>query len=344
RKLIGKPTERRGLLSLPTGAGKTRVAVEALVNAMADGAVTSPVLWVAQTEELCEQAVQCWAEVWRAVGPERSLQVSRLWGGRQAVRREDEGDQVVVATIAQLDAGCMDNNDYDWLSEAGSIVVDEAHTSITPSWTRLLRWTGVDRKPTHAPLIGLSATPFRGVSPEQTQRLVARYGGCRLDDGIFEEKVSIPLLQRQRILARVEHQILAGMENVPLDEAEREHFKTYRSIPPSVREKIGRDLDRTNRLVESVASQPGDWPVLIFAASVSHAETLAALIARRGRTAAAVSSGTDPGMRRHLISEFRSGRLQTLTNYGVLTQGFDAPSIRVLYIARPTYSPNLYLQ
>ena len=33
-----------------------------------------------------------------------------------------------------------------------------------------------------------------------------------------------------------------------------------------------------------------------------------------------------------------------LTNYGVLTQGFDAPSVRALYIARPTYSPNLYQQ
>jgi superfamily II DNA or RNA helicase len=344
RQLIAKQANRRGLLSLPTGAGKTRVAVEALVKAMADGVVTPPVLWVAQTAELCEQAVQSWAEVWRAVGPERSLKLSRLWGGRQAVRREDEGDQVVVATIAQLDAGCMDNSDYGWLSEAGCIVVDEAHTSITPSWTRLLRWTSVDRNPKHAPLIGLSATPFRGVSKEETQRLVARYGGCRLDAGIFDEEVSIPLLQRQGILAEVEHQILAGSESVPLNKAEREHIEQMRAIPASVSEKIGRDLDRTNRLVDSVTSLPDNWPALIFAASVSHAETLAALIARRGRTAAAVSSGTDDGVRRHLVSEFRSGRLQTLTNYGVLTQGFDAPSIRALYIARPTYSPNLYLQ
>lgn len=185
-ELIRRPTERRGLLSLPTGAGKTRVAVQALVTAMADAEVTSPVLWVAQTEELCEQAVQSWAEVWRAVGPECSLKVSRLWGGRQAGRREDDGDQVVVATIAQLDAGYMDNADYDWLSEAGCIVVDEAHTSITPSWTRLLRWTSVDRNPTHAPLIGLSATPFRGASKEETERLVARYGAASTDpfDGL----------------------------------------------------------------------------------------------------------------------------------------------------------------
>jgi len=238
----------------------------------------------------------------------------------------------------------MDNADYDWLRSAGCLVVDEAHTSITPSYTRLLRWTGIDRTESHAPLIGLSATPFRGVSVEETDRLAARYGRTRLDDGVFEEEVSIPLLQRERILARVEHQILEGSEQVPLNNVEREHIKTMRQLPPSVLEKIGRDLDRTNRLIESVLSHPPEWPILMFAASVGHAETLAALISRRGRSAAAVSATTPPGVRRHLISEFRAGRLQTLTNYGVLTQGFDAPSVRALYIARPTYSPNLYQQ
>jgi superfamily II DNA or RNA helicase len=33
-----------------------------------------------------------------------------------------------------------------------------------------------------------------------------------------------------------------------------------------------------------------------------------------------------------------------LTNYAVLTEGFDAPAIRAVYVARPTYSPNLYQQ
>jgi superfamily II DNA or RNA helicase len=88
-----------------------------------------------------------------------------------------------------------------------------------------------------------------------------------------------------------------------------------------------------------------EWPVLLFASSVANARTVAALLERRGRTAASISSDDTPvGVRRHLIREFREGRLKTLTNFGVLTQGFDAPSVRALYIARPTYSPNLYQQ
>jgi superfamily II DNA or RNA helicase len=33
-----------------------------------------------------------------------------------------------------------------------------------------------------------------------------------------------------------------------------------------------------------------------------------------------------------------------LTNYGVLAEGFDAPSVRAVIVARPTLSPNAYQQ
>ena len=33
-----------------------------------------------------------------------------------------------------------------------------------------------------------------------------------------------------------------------------------------------------------------------------------------------------------------------LTNYGVLTEGFDAPAVRAVYVGRPTFSPNRYQQ
>ncbi|MDX8152089.1 DEAD/DEAH box helicase family protein [Patulibacter brassicae] len=346
RSLLVDDGDRRGLLSLPTGAGKTRVTVEALIRAVAAGELESPILWIAQTQELCEQAVQSWAEVWRAVGPARSLKISRLWGSYSAQAREDGGIQVVVATIAKLGASCFGKPAYKWLSRPGVVIVDEAHVSTTTSYTELLKWTGIDRGTDHAPLIGLSATPYRGFNSVETDSLAGRYGIRRLDEGVFDEAegASISLLQDKGILARVDHQVLEGSEQVPLTSAEKEHIQKYRSLPPSVLNKIGRDLDRTNRLVKSVTELPADWPVLMFAASVAHAETLAALVARKGRSAAAISGDTPDPVRRHLIGEFRAGRLQTLTNYGVLTEGFDAPSIRALYIARPTYSPNRYLQ
>ena len=52
------------IISGATGAGKTRTAVQAIVEAVRDDELTGPGLWVAQTDELCEQAVTSWAENW----------------------------------------------------------------------------------------------------------------------------------------------------------------------------------------------------------------------------------------------------------------------------------------
>ena len=45
-----------------------------------------------------------------------------------------------------------------------------------------------------------------------------------------------------------------------------------------------------------------------------------------------------------MIEQFRSGQLSVLSNYGVLTTGFDAPKVRAVVVARPTASPLLYEQ
>src|SRR5690606_33162313 len=72
--LLQKSTPQRAMLSLPTGAGKTRVAAEGVIRWIREsGTPTGPILWIAQTAELCEQAVQSWKFVWENVGADRSL-------------------------------------------------------------------------------------------------------------------------------------------------------------------------------------------------------------------------------------------------------------------------------
>ena len=56
----GENAGRRGMISMPTGSGKTRVAVQAIVEAMRDDNFRGGVLWVADRDELCEQAVEAW--------------------------------------------------------------------------------------------------------------------------------------------------------------------------------------------------------------------------------------------------------------------------------------------
>jgi superfamily II DNA or RNA helicase len=342
RGLIQGSNGRRGLLSLPTGAGKTRVTIEALIAAVTEGHLKSPVLWVAQTEELCEQAVQTWSELWRGKGPRGRLTISRLWGHFEAQEAE-HGEQVVVATIQKLAAGVFSKDSYEWLKRAGCLVVDEAHTSIGPMYTRLLDWQGLSRNRARVPLIGLTATPFRGTNLEETKRLVGRYGNKRLDLTALGGTDAYPELQRIGILAKVDHELLPGSD-IQLNKEELESLNRFSQLPDAALRRLAADINRNRTLLESITALNVKWPVLVFCVSVEHAQTMAALLNRDGIPAASITANTEKSARRYYIDKFRNGRLRVLTNYNVLAAGFDAPKVRALYVARPTYAPNAYQQ
>lgn len=344
RKLLrGELTSNRAMLSLPTGAGKTRVAVEALIEAIQQDGLQGPILWVAQSDELCEQAVQTWSFVWRGIGPpHETLAISRLWAGNEA-QPVDSSAQVVVATIQKLLLGCIDDPEYAWLAEAGCVVIDEAHHSTTTSYTQLLRWLKLGGNKGARPLVGLTATPYRGVSEQETRRLVDRYGDARLDEAAFRKKNPYPILQAEGVLANVEHRLIKG-DDIKLDPDELAYVQKMRILPKSAEGTLGRSVERNQRLLAEVMRLPDDWTILFFATSVDHAQTMAALLTLEGIEAKPITGSTEDGPRRHYIEEFREKRIRVLTNYNVLTQGFDAPAVRAVVVARPTYSPNLYQQ
>jgi superfamily II DNA or RNA helicase len=338
---------KRAMLSLPTGAGKTRVAVQSLVEHFVDDEISGPVLWIAQSEELCEQAVQAWAEVWRAMGPPKTLTIGRLWDANGAEPVSDQ-PHVVVATIQKLSASVIGNEAYEWLSNTAIVVVDEAHRgATTPTFTALLKWLGLEaRGDDRCPLVGLTATPFIGANQTHTEILAKRYGLTRLDTGLFPEDDTeqlISLLQDRRILARAEHTRIDGVD-IDLSEGQMAELDKFRRLPRAIETELGLNAVRNAALVDSIQSHDDDWQILVFAPSVENAQTLAALLRLEGIAAAAITAETRPGVRRHYVQQFKDRKIRVLTNYGTLTTGFDAPEVRAVYVARPTYSPNLYLQ
>lgn len=348
-ELIRGDTLERGVVSLPTGAGKTRVAVEAIIEDLKQQGKPRLVLWIAQQQELCEQAVETWGYVWRAIGPDAQLHVSRLWGSN-TVDEVPGAFHLVVATDAKLaELSKQDNTDYQWLRSPWVVVVDEAHTSVSAQFTQVLEWVDRSGRTRHGnKLLGLTATPFRGHSSHETGRLVRRYDSNLLDQEVFTRD-PYEELQELRVLARVRQQLIDGID-VDFTEDEINQLKPFGDgapmgmIPRGAERRIGESTDRTARIVESICALPEDWPVLLFAPSVENARTLAGLLAHRGISAVAVDGETEPAARKHYVEEFRAKRIRVLTNYGVLVQGFDAPAVRAVYVARPTFSPNVYQQ
>lgn len=339
--LRGATDAKRGLVSLPTGAGKTRVAVQALAEEIAEGNLGGPIVWIAQSEELCEQAVETWSYIWRSRGSASGLHVSRLWSGNE-VDEAGSDMQLVVATPQKL-LVCKGKESYEWLTDCSVVVVDEAHTSVSTMYTQVLEWLGLGRsRKNMKPLIGLTATPFRNTNEAETRQLAARYDHNRLDEGAFKGDPHV-YLQDRRILARAHQKVLDGAD-VVLTASELADVEKFKDLPRTALTRLGTNVDRNETIVASIAELPDTWTVLVFATSVDNARVLAALLSFRGISAVSIEANTDPAARRHYIEEFKAGRIRVITNYGVLAQGFDAPAVRAVYVTRPTYSANLYQQ
>jgi superfamily II DNA or RNA helicase len=360
--LRASPGENRGILSLPTGAGKTRTAIEALVDWRLSGPEQPGILWIAQSDELCEQAVQAFREVWidqghRPSASREPLTIHRMWGGGRTVPTQPD---VMVASIQKLHAIIRGEDGSPTVREErrralslmaehiGAIIVDEAHRVLAPSYSEVLTFIGVDVGRTgtsRRPLVGLTATPYRGAE-EETRRLAHRFHGRLLrSTALGDDPVSH--LRQRGVLSRPVHAVLRHDGPVhALGEEDRftQYFEQFSDFHPDFLRQLGQQRSRNQRIVEWLCALPPEYPTLFFGCSVEHARAIAVLLTRRGRSAATVIADTRAATRRFMIEEFRAARISVLCNYGVLTTGFDAPRVRAVVIARPTASPILYEQ
>lgn len=354
--LVSPPGGNRGILTLPTGAGKTRTAIEALVEHRLSTDPRPGLLWIAQSDELCEQAVQAFREVWVDQGHRGDLRepvtIHRLWGQGRSVPAEPA---VVVASIQKLhtiwrngdrDAG---RTDLEAMArQLGVVVVDEAHRMLAPSYGEVLVALGIDLSAKGAsplPLLGLTATPYRGLE-EETRRLARNFHGRLLRPGSLQPD-PVGELRRRRVLSWPDHRVIGyggRAFSIDADPKYREWYRLFNDFHPDLLRELGEERARNRLLLDILCDLPVDWPVLFFGCSVEHATAMSVLLRRRGRAAATVTASTRAATRRALIEQFRAGELAVLSNYGVLTTGFDAPRVAALVIARPTASPVLYEQ
>lgn len=98
-------------------------------------------------------------------------------------------------------------------------------------------------------------------------------------------------------------------------------------------------LDGTEQAVADAYRQYAEGATLIFAASVRHAQAIAAEI---GPDAVVVTGETKN--RADIIRDFTERKIKCLVNVMVFTEGTDIPLIETLIIARPTQSDSLYTQ
>lgn len=352
------PGRNRAILTLPTGAGKTRTTVEALLDWWTCTDRSLFILWIAQSEELCEQAVQAFREVWIDRGgrdetnERESLRLYRYWGTRSAMFVEG-GPGVIVSTIDKLryvasTAGKTSGVIETLAEDLGAIVIDEAHRAEAYSYRWVLEKLGIEFAPratSPIPVLGLTATPLRSQHSE-TLKLAKRFYNklLRPDNLPSGADKMLVALRNRGVLSRPIHRVLPAIGRIKLSTSEDRHLREWNDFDKGLLVKLGDSRDRNTQLVNAITSLEQNSQVLFFGCSTQHAEAMSVILTRTGLTSAAITADTKEATRRYLINQFRNGELNVLCNYGVLTTGFDAPTISAVVIGRPTTSRIMYEQ
>ncbi len=335
----------RGVLHMPTGAGKTRTAMH-LVGSHLVADEPTLVVWLAQNIELLDQAADEFQKSWRCLG-NREVGLWRLWGSKR-VDLANARDGLVVAGLGKMAA--IEKNAVNALlalaDRVSLVVIDEAHQAIAPTYRSVLDSLATKRPATQ--LLGLTATPGRTWDDlGKDEELSEFFGREKVMLEIEGHPDPVTYLMEEGYLARPHFRTLNVQAGLDLSQKDMTELSQAIDVPGGVLERLGQSTQRNLKIIAECEDLVSTHRrVIVFAPSVANAKMLAAIMVARGTEALVVTGESAPAARERAIRRFKSQAPEPIVmfNYGVLTTGFDAPQTSAAIIARPTKSLVLYSQ
>ncbi len=326
----------RFIIKMPTGAGKTRTALEIVSNFLNNGiddGKKRQVVWLADREELCEQAIMSMKEIWAHLG-KGDLHVYRVWGKNNPDNFKP--NSFIVATYQKLN-NLLNSSSFP---QPELVVADEAHNVIAYTHKNVIR--RLEENGTR--IIGLTATPIRGIENPENKKLQEYFNNeiIEINSGEID---NISYLQSKGYLAYCESETIRSNREFTLTQEQRRKFADDHDLPLELLDKIADDNTRNfviaKRLKELINENK---QILYFAPNIRQSKLMCAIILALGGNAAHVDGNTPMKYRRDVISKFKEGKIRCICNVNVFSVGFDAPNIDVVFIARPTRSIVLHQQ
>ena len=206
------------------------------------------------------------------------------------------------------------------VGEFDLIIIDECHRANADSYKTIIAHSPKAR------VLGLTATP-------------CRTDGRGLGE-IFEEIVSVSTVKKlteERFLVPVRHYA----PEVPDLRGIRTAKGDYDS---SQLESLMDKKTLVGDIVRFWQEKGENRQTIIFAVGVAHSRHLVDQFVAAGVRAEHLDAETSMEEREAILGRFKRGKTQIVSNCGILTEGYDNPSVSCVILARPTQSLGLYLQ
>lgn len=338
----------RCLIQMPTGTGKTRTAME-LVTKILNEQQNSQIVWFANKSELLEQARDAFIHVWNHVG-KYPVKVIAAWGNTAI--SDIPNENVIIF------AGYQKMNNLLKMKKSlkpSHIIIDEAHQILAPTYNRALRNLVNFENSTR--VIGLTATPGRGIDEQQNNLLVDEFHGNIIQIELDEEdkkeygKNIVRYLEDQEILSRaIPDPLYTDFKYEITNEEWKELTKIIEGDHPEYTKDFLKNLANDNVRNMLIIDKLKEFAeqgkkILYFSTNIPQSILVFAALQQLGVKAIHVDGDTDRSFRRQIIQKFiHSNEISVICNFDIFSTGFDVPKLDVVVIGRPINSPVLLNQ
>lgn len=316
------------LASMPTGAGKTVLAMETIVDLLRTYCVLIKrkinVIWIVNSKELAEQSLNSFNKIWNQKGDEPVV-AERFFSKFDKVYK-GQYSKITFATFDLVVSRRKSSEVKCLLKNCDLMVIDEAHGSDANTYGNVIleyKSLNDDYK-----ILGLTATPYRSSDSEfhSLKSLFKDYFTLTNDTG-QEESSPLQYLIEREYLSSVKFEILNMSDGqVSLSEY-------YKTLHESI-------IQECNKLIDKQQNS------IIFAKSKAHAVALSILLNKKGIENGLIVGETPDPKRKEYLKAFgdKKNSLSILVNHQILSTGIDVPGMNSIMILSDIGSPTLALQ
>ena len=329
----------RFVIQMPTGAGKTRVAMELVCDALKKYENENVnIVWLANRAELLEQAYFAFNEVWPHLS-NKKIELIRFFGSSKNNFNKVNKSSLAICGLDKLTQELKNNPKSldNYIDNIRLIIFDEAHGTVAPTYNK----TVVKLMSKKCNLIGLSATPGR-VDDQEQEHLVSFYGNSLVELDCRGEN-PIAYLKSKKVLSETTVEFLEITPEFQFTQKEIDYIQENLRMPQSALDNLSKEKIRNIEIIKKIKEEcDQNKKIIVFAIDLKHSKRLNTILNFIGIKSAHIDGTT--ANRKYILENFRTNKLQVLCNGDLLAEGFDDPQIDVVVIARPVGSPGLKLQ